>query len=241
MKRAIESIASRARTILIAASSLALGITIGITASVFAWTGPTAAPPSGNTAAPINVSATSQVKSGGFWASSVGSDNGFCIGSSCITAWPANNTSPSWASITGKPYPVNGQTWNWSGQGGQPAWLWGSNDGTNMYVWNPSNFSVNYANSANYANSTNYANSAGNANTVDGYSFNQWVTYGSQPTFWNIWVQSRNMWMSETARQDGGRFSVYGYNYYAVCPGGSVLVGGAFDGSNPWADCQWIN
>lgn len=47
---------------------------------------------------------------------------------------------------------INGVTWNsnwhWSGQGGQPSWLWGSNDGVNMYVWNPSNFSVNYANSA---------------------------------------------------------------------------------------------
>lgn len=36
---------------------------------------------------------------------------------------------------------------NWSGQGGQPTWLWGGADGTNMYVYNPSNFSVNYANS----------------------------------------------------------------------------------------------
>jgi len=31
---------------------------------------------------------------------------------------------------------------NWSGQGGQPPWLWGGSDGTNMYVYNPSNFSV---------------------------------------------------------------------------------------------------
>ena len=29
--------------------------------------------------------------------------------------------------------------------GGQPTWLWGGNDGTNMYVYNPANFSVNYA------------------------------------------------------------------------------------------------
>ena len=49
--------------------------------------------------------------------------------------------APAWAAITGKPF-------NWSGQGGQPTWLWGSNDGTNYYVWNPSNFSVSYANSA---------------------------------------------------------------------------------------------
>ena len=38
--------------------------------------------------------------------------------------------------------------WNWAGQGGQPGWLWGGNDGVNMYVYNPANFSVNYANSA---------------------------------------------------------------------------------------------
>ncbi|NTF06856.1 hypothetical protein G6L37_11855 [Agrobacterium rubi] len=37
-------------------------------------------------------------------------------------------------------------TFNWSGQGGQPSWLWGGNDGQNMYVYQPSNFSV--ANSA---------------------------------------------------------------------------------------------
>lgn len=40
------------------------------------------------------------------------------------------------------------KNWNWSGQAGQPSWIWGSNDGTNMFVYNPSNFSVNYANSA---------------------------------------------------------------------------------------------
>lgn len=39
-------------------------------------------------------------------------------------------------------------TWNWSGQSGQPPWLWGGSDGANMYVYNPSNFSVNYANTA---------------------------------------------------------------------------------------------
>lgn len=36
----------------------------------------------------------------------------------------------------------------WDGQAGQPQWLWGSNDGVNIKVWNPSNFSVNYANRA---------------------------------------------------------------------------------------------
>lgn len=36
-------------------------------------------------------------------------------------------------------------TFYWSGQGGQPKWIWGGNDGTNMYVYNPSNFSVSNA------------------------------------------------------------------------------------------------
>lgn len=40
--------------------------------------------------------------------------------------------------------------WHWRGQEGQPEWLWGGNEATrgSMYVYNPANFSVNYANSA---------------------------------------------------------------------------------------------
>lgn len=47
--------------------------------------------------------------------------------------------------ITGVPV-----TFNWNGQGGQPTWLWGGNEVTRdqMYVYNPANFSVNYATSA---------------------------------------------------------------------------------------------
>jgi hypothetical protein len=48
-----------------------------------------------------------------------------------------------------------GMTFNWSGQSGQPTWLWGSNDGTNIYVWNPSNFSVSTAYVATYASVAN--------------------------------------------------------------------------------------
>ena len=44
------------------------------------------------------------------------------------------------------------KNWHWNGQGGQPSWVWGGNDGHNMYVYNPSNFSVNWANGANYSN-----------------------------------------------------------------------------------------
>ena len=52
-------------------------------------------------------------------------------------------------------------TFNWSGQGGQPSWLWGGNDGSNMYVYNPSNFNVNSATTA-------YKIRIGNSNPTDG-------------------------------------------------------------------------
>ena len=65
-----------------------------------------------------------------------------------------------------------GMTFNWSGQGGQPTWLWGSNDGSNIYVWNPSNFNVNYATSAGSATSAGTATSAGSATTAGSCSGN---------------------------------------------------------------------
>lgn len=36
-------------------------------------------------------------------------------------------------------------TFNWSGQLGQPEYVWGGNDGANMYVYNPSNFNVDHS------------------------------------------------------------------------------------------------
>lgn len=82
-----------------------------------------------------------------------------------VYSWAKQVSKPSysWSEITGKPssftpashthdyIPTSAscnKNWNWSGKNGQPNWLWGGNDGANMYVYNPSNFSVNYANSA---------------------------------------------------------------------------------------------
>jgi hypothetical protein len=72
--------------------SLSAALVLAFSVSqVSAWTGPTQAPPAGNTASPINTSLTSQVKAGGLWTASMGTDAGYCIGASCISAWP---TSP---------------------------------------------------------------------------------------------------------------------------------------------------
>jgi hypothetical protein len=46
----------------------------------------------------------------------------------------------------------SGMTFNWSGQPGQPSWMWGGDAPANMYVYNPSNFSVSYANTSGTAN-----------------------------------------------------------------------------------------
>lgn len=56
-------------------------------------------------------------------------------------------------------------TFHWVGEGGQPTWLWGSNDGTNAYVYNPSNFRVSYANSAGSASSVAWGNVSGKPST----------------------------------------------------------------------------
>ena len=52
----------------------------------------------------------------------------------------------------------------WSGNSGQPTWLWGSNDGVNMYVWNPANFYVAHASSA---------GSSGGGTLYDAYGLSQ--------------------------------------------------------------------
>ena len=56
---------------------------------------------------------------------------------------------------------------NWSGQSGQPTWLWGGNSQHSYYVYNPSNFRVAYA------------ASAGNADTLDGEHANSFVRAGA--------------------------------------------------------------
>jgi|GEM_PF-2400085 len=60
--------------------------------------------------------------------------------------------SVAFANSAGNAYP---RRWDgqpiqiiWSGQGGQPNWLLGGNDGVQFHVYNPANFSVNFASSA---------------------------------------------------------------------------------------------
>jgi hypothetical protein len=81
---------------------------------------------------------------------------------------------------------------HWSGQGGQPAWLWGGNDPNSMYVYNPSNFSVAYASNSGTLNGhpDSYFYPASNPNgyiTSASGAFqpveNQRLSTGNSPSF----------------------------------------------------------
>jgi hypothetical protein len=106
---------SRTSQLVFSVSLFVFGAVLCGTAA-YSWTGPTGAPPDSNVAAPLNVGTASQIKDGalsvnGF--SNVGSSyiagdlgvditsplqkvhvngrvraTGFCIGATCITAWP---------------------------------------------------------------------------------------------------------------------------------------------------------
>lgn len=61
-------------------------------------------------------------------------------------------------------------TFNWSGKDGQPTWLWGGEDGSNMYVYNPANFNVNYAKGAGIANSVAWGNVSGRPTALSSFT-----------------------------------------------------------------------
>jgi hypothetical protein len=101
------------------------------------------------------------------------------------------------------PQGVN-QTFNWVGNAGQPTWLWGGESGSNS-LFNPSNFSVNYANYA-LASQGVYNGGGGPGNTR--FIFH-WHDPGDSPSY--VWgsVDGTNMRVYPP-----GRLSV---NYATSC------------------------
>jgi hypothetical protein len=104
-------------------------------------------------------------------ASNDGSGSG--MDADMVDGWHRDSIR-DWNNLLNKPF-------NWAGQGGQPSWLWGGNAENQYYVYNPANFSVNYANSAGWAGSSGYADSAGKLSTASGsapsYSARAWVNF----------------------------------------------------------------
>src|SRR3989338_11484891 len=97
---------------ILSVTALALAIAL-VGFAVYAWTGPTQSPPSGNVSPPINTGSGGQVKSGDFATlgklgvgtaspgvpldvvGNVRSSTGFCIGASCVTSWSTGSLSGS--------------------------------------------------------------------------------------------------------------------------------------------------
>ena len=72
------------------------------------------------------------------------------IGVKNVNGSYVTGTSPANISGTASKLGRNGNqaipmTFNWSGQAGQPTWLWGGENGSDMFVYNPSNFNVSHA------------------------------------------------------------------------------------------------
>jgi prepilin-type N-terminal cleavage/methylation domain-containing protein len=128
------------------------------------------------------------------------------------------NGQVPWGSIYGRPS-ISG-TWNYSGQSGQPVYLWGTNDGSNMYVWNPSNFTVK-----------NVTNLSGTWSAINYFLANK----GS-----SSYLGSQDSYGLEAYSNDGGAaaMSFHRGGYYAVNmgldPDNVLRIGGWSAPSNRW-------
>ena len=134
----------------------------------------------------------------------------------------------------------NAMTFHYSGQGGQPTWVWGSNDaggGNNNYVWNPANFSVNYANSAGSATTAStVSNSAITAAKLDGnqsgsapiFGVRAWVNFEGRSTNGNCTIRSSGN-VTSVARTAAGKYTV---TFATAMPDVNYVVN-ANSGSSP--------
>lgn len=156
-------------------------------------------------------------------------------------------SSASYATNAGNSDTVDGKHFHWSGQSGQPSWLWGGNDGTNMYVYNPSNFRVSYAESAASASSAGnavradnagYATSAGSASSLSTTvpMTNNFVTnlmstgvksglsYSSSSDYYNLYSVFSDNLNSQFIQAAGTGYSVQQSGYYHLYIRGYMSV-----------------
>lgn len=110
--------------------------------------------------------------------------------------------------------------WHWSGQGGQPTWLWGGNSENNYYVYNPSNFNVN---SATYAHKVRgeYTRNGGQQNP--NYFGVNWVGFRMMNTTIGTNSHFKDWIISDCyAGNDAGGAVAFGMNRQSL---GAYLMG----------------
>jgi hypothetical protein len=110
--------------------------------------------------------------------------------------------------------------WHWSGQSGQPTWLWGGNSENSYYVYNPSNFNVN---SATYAHKVRgeYTGNGGQQNP--NYFGTNWVGFRMMNTTVGTDSQYKDWIISDCCSgNDVGGAVAFGMNRQSL---GAYLMG----------------
>lgn len=108
--------------------------------------------------------------------------------------------------------------WHWSGQSGQPVWLWGGNSENSYYVYNPSNFNVN---SATYAHKVRGEYTGGQQNP--NYFGTNWVGFRMMNTTVGTNSQYKDWIISDCySGNDVGGAVAFGMNRQSL---GAYLMG----------------
>lgn len=110
--------------------------------------------------------------------------------------------------------------WHWSGQSGQPTWLWGGNSENSYYVYNPSNFNVN---SATYAHKVRGEYTGGGGQQNPNYFGVNWVGFRMMNTTVGTNSQYKDWIISDCySDNDVGGAVAFGMNRQSL---GAYLMG----------------
>lgn len=110
--------------------------------------------------------------------------------------------------------------WHWSGQSGQPTWLWGGNSENSYYVYNPSNFNVN---SATYAHKVRGEYTRGGGQQNPNYFGTNWVGFRMMNTTVGTNSQYKDWIISDCySGNDIGGAVAFGMNRQSL---GAYLMG----------------
>ena len=110
--------------------------------------------------------------------------------------------------------------WHWSGQSGQPTWLWGGNSENSYYVYNPSNFNVN---SATYAHKVRGEYTGGGGRQNPNYFGTNWVGFRMMNTTVGTDSQYKDWIISDCySGNDVGGAVAFGMNRQSL---GAYLMG----------------
>lgn len=110
--------------------------------------------------------------------------------------------------------------WHWSGQSGQPTWLWGGNSENSYYVYNPSNFNVN---SATYAHKVRGEYTGGGGQQNPNYFGTNWVGFRMMNTTVGTNSQYKDWIISDCySANDVGGAVAFGMNRQSL---GAYLMG----------------